>query len=69
VQAAAKTVADGFRYAIARLTTSQTINAVKTKIATVATETWAGVQAAAKTVADGFRYAIARLTTSQTINA
>ncbi|MEB5794025.1 hypothetical protein, partial [Staphylococcus hominis] len=68
VQTAAKAVADGFRYAVARLTTSQTINAVKTKIATVATKAWGAVTATAKGIANGFRYAVARLTTSQVLS-
>ncbi|MDU0443811.1 peptidoglycan DD-metalloendopeptidase family protein [Staphylococcus haemolyticus] len=62
VQAAAKTVADGFRYAIARLTTSQTINAVKTKIATVATKTWALVTKGAELATKGLGLAIRFMT-------
>lgn len=62
VQAAAKTVADGFRYAIARLTTSQTINAVKTKIATVATKTWALVTKGAALATKGLGLAIRFMT-------
>lgn len=62
VQAAAKTVADGFRYAIARLTTSQTINAVKTKIATAATKTWALVTKGAALATKGLGLAIRFMT-------
>lgn len=62
VQAAAKTVADGFRYAIARLTASQTINAVKTKIAIVATKTWALVTKAAALATKGLGLALRFMT-------
>ncbi|WP_053017036.1 peptidoglycan DD-metalloendopeptidase family protein [Staphylococcus haemolyticus] len=68
VTTSAKSVANGFRYAIASLTTGHALNAVKTKISTVATKIWGAVTATAKGIADGFRYAVARLTTSQVLS-
>lgn len=69
VQNAAKAVADGYRYAIARLTTSQMINTIKTKIATAAQKSWQAVVNAGKATADAYRYAVGRLATSKTIAA
>ena len=69
VTATARGIANGYRYAVAALTTSQTIQAVKSKIAAAAIGIWNGVTATARGIANGYRYAIAALTTSQTIQA
>lgn len=69
VTATARGIANGYRYAVAALTTSQTIQAVKSKIAAAAIGIWNGVTATAHSIANGYRYAIAALTTSQTIQA
>ncbi|WP_436860506.1 peptidoglycan DD-metalloendopeptidase family protein [Staphylococcus caeli] len=62
VTATATGIARGYRYAIAALTTSQTSNAIKTKIATVATKIWTGVTKAAALATKGLGLALRFMT-------
>ncbi|MDW3790184.1 peptidoglycan DD-metalloendopeptidase family protein [Staphylococcus saprophyticus] len=58
VTATATAVARGYRYAIAALTTSQTLNAIKTKIATAGMLVWTTVSKAAALATRGLGLAI-----------
>ncbi|EHJ08442.1 peptidoglycan DD-metalloendopeptidase family protein [Staphylococcus simiae] len=62
VTATAKSIADGYKYAVAALTTSQTLQAVKTKIAAAATVVWTGVTKAASIATRGLGLAIRFMT-------
>ncbi|PCF84595.1 phage tail tape measure protein [Staphylococcus intermedius] len=57
-----KSIADTYRYAIARLSTSQTIAALKTKIATTATKIWAATTKAASLATRGLGLALRFMT-------
>lgn len=58
----AKSIADGYRYAIARLSTSQTIAALKTKIAATATKIWTATTEAAAAASKGLGLALRFMT-------
>ncbi|MFB3234192.1 phage tail tape measure protein [Staphylococcus pseudintermedius] len=58
----AKSIADGYRYAIARLSTSQTIAALKTKIAATATKIWTATTKAAAVASKGLGLALRFMT-------
>ncbi|PTE58686.1 tape measure protein [Staphylococcus epidermidis] len=62
VTTAAKGIAEGYRYAVAKLTTSQTIQAMKTKIATAATTAWTTVTKGAALATKGLGLAIRFMT-------
>ncbi|MGP0637776.1 peptidoglycan DD-metalloendopeptidase family protein [Staphylococcus xylosus] len=62
VTATATAVARGYRYAIAALTTSQTMNAIKSKIASAAMIVWTGVTKAAALATRGLGLAIRFMT-------
>ncbi|PTK94108.1 peptidoglycan DD-metalloendopeptidase family protein [Staphylococcus gallinarum] len=62
VTATAKGIANGYRYAIAALTTSQTAQAIKSKIAAAATVVWTGVTKAATLATKGLGLAIKFMT-------
>ncbi|MCE5638566.1 phage tail tape measure protein [Staphylococcus pseudintermedius] len=59
---ASKSIADGYRYAIARLSTSQTIATLKTKLSTAATKIWTATTKAAALATRGLGLAIRFLT-------
>ncbi|MEJ7501040.1 hypothetical protein, partial [Staphylococcus pasteuri] len=58
VTATARGIANGYRYAIAALTTSQTAQAIKSKVAAAATVVWTGVTKAATVATKGLGLAI-----------
>ncbi|EJA1925928.1 phage tail tape measure protein [Staphylococcus pseudintermedius] len=58
VVSASKAIADGYRYAIARLSTSQTIATLKTKLSTAATKIWTATTKAAALATRGLGLAI-----------
>ncbi|PTL07803.1 phage tail tape measure protein [Staphylococcus gallinarum] len=62
VTATAKGIVNGYRYAIAALTTSQTAQAIKSKIAAAATVVWTGVTKAATLATKGLGLAIKFMT-------
>ncbi|MEJ7353670.1 hypothetical protein WL281_12635, partial [Staphylococcus epidermidis] len=62
VTATARGIANGYRYAIAALTTSQTIQAIKTKIAAAATTVWTTVTKGAALATKGLGLAIRFMT-------
>ncbi|MFO3691179.1 phage tail tape measure protein [Staphylococcus felis] len=62
VVSASKAIADGYRYAIARLSTSQTIAALKTKISTTATKIWTATTKAAAIATRGLGLALRFMT-------
>lgn len=62
VTATARGIANGYRYAIAALTTSQTAQAIKSKAATAATVVWTGVTKAATVATRGLGIAIRFMT-------
>ncbi|MGV3110834.1 tape measure protein [Staphylococcus pettenkoferi] len=62
VATAAKGIAEGYRYAVAKLTTSQTIQAIKSKIAATAMTIWTGVTKAATLATKGLGLAIKFMT-------
>ncbi len=62
VTTAAKGIAEGYRYAVAKLTTSQTIQAIKSKIAATAMTIWTGVTKAAALATRGLGLAIRFMT-------
>ncbi|MDU9326102.1 phage tail tape measure protein [Staphylococcus pseudintermedius] len=62
VVSASKAIADGYRYAIARLSTSQTIATLKTKLSTAATKIWTATTKAAALATRGLGLAIRFLT-------
>ncbi|MEN3090706.1 MAG: peptidoglycan DD-metalloendopeptidase family protein [Staphylococcus pseudoxylosus] len=62
VTATARGIANGYRYAIAALTTSQTAQAVKSKLAAAATVIWTGVTKAATLATKGLGLAIKFMT-------
>ncbi|MCY1563688.1 phage tail tape measure protein [Staphylococcus pettenkoferi] len=62
VTATARGIANGYRYAVAALTTSQTIQAIKTKIAATAMTVWTGVTKAATLATKGLGLAIRFMT-------
>ena len=62
VTATATGIARGYRYAIAALTTSQTAQAIKSKIATAATVVWTGVTKAAALATRGLGLALRFMT-------
>lgn len=62
VTTAAKGIAEGYRYAVAKLTTSQTIQAIKSKIAATAMTIWTGVTKAATLATKGLGLAIRFMT-------
>lgn len=62
VTSVAKSVAYGYRYAIASLTTSQTVNTLKTKIASAATKTWTVITKGAALATRGLGLAIKFMT-------
>lgn len=62
VTTAAKGIAEGYRYAVAKLTTSQTIQAMKTKIAAAATTAWTAVTKGAALATRGLGLAIRFMT-------
>ncbi|MCD8872131.1 peptidoglycan DD-metalloendopeptidase family protein [Staphylococcus gallinarum] len=62
VTATATAVARGYRYAIAALTTSQTMNAIKSKIAAAAMVVWTGVTKGAALATKGLGLAIRFMT-------
>lgn len=65
VTATATAVANTYRFAIASLSTSQALSAVKTKLSTLATRIWTGVTTTATAIANGYRFAVAKIATSQ----
>ncbi|MEB6037990.1 peptidoglycan DD-metalloendopeptidase family protein [Staphylococcus pseudoxylosus] len=62
VTATARGIANGYRYAIAALTTSQTAQAIKSKVAAAATVVWTGVTKAAALATRGLGLAIRFMT-------
>ncbi|PWZ64266.1 hypothetical protein DD864_12485, partial [Staphylococcus pseudintermedius] len=58
----ARGIANGFRYAVARLTTSQVLTTVKTKIATAATKAWTLVTKGAELATKGLGLALRFMT-------
>ena len=62
VTATARGIANGYRYAMAALTTSQTIQAIKSKIAATAMTIWTGVTKAAALATRGLGLAIRFMT-------
>ena len=62
VTTAAKGIAEGYRYAVAKLTTSQTMQAIKSKIAATAMTIWTGVTKAATLATKGLGLAIRFMT-------
>ncbi|EII2709333.1 phage tail tape measure protein [Staphylococcus pseudintermedius] len=62
VVSASKAIADGYRYAIARLSTSQTIATLKTKLSTAATKIWTVTTKAAALATRGLGLAIRFMT-------
>lgn len=62
VTATARGIANGYRYAIASLTTSQTAQAIKSKVAAAATVVWTGVTKAATVATKGLGLAIRFMT-------
>lgn len=62
VTATARGIANGYRYAIAALTTSQTAQAIKSKVAAAATVVWTGVTKAATVATKGLGLAIRFMT-------
>lgn len=62
VTTAAKGIAEGYRYAVAKLTTSQTIQAIKSRIAATAMTIWTGVTKAATLATKGLGLAIRFMT-------
>lgn len=62
VVSASKAISDGYRYAIARLSTSQTIAALKTKISTTATKIWTATTKTAALATRGLGLAIRFMT-------
>lgn len=62
VVSASKAIADGYRYAIARLSTSQAIATLKTKISTAATKIWTVTTKAAALATRGLGLAIRFMT-------
>lgn len=62
VTATARGIANGYRYAIAALTTSQTAQAIKSKLAAAATVIWTGVTKAATVATRGLGLAIRFMT-------
>lgn len=62
VTAIAKGIANGFRYAVARLTTSQVLSTIKTKIATAATKAWTLVTKGAALATKGLGLALRFMT-------
>lgn len=62
VTATARGIANGYRYAIAALTTSQTAQAIKSKVAAAATVVWTGVTKAATVATRGLGLAIRFMT-------
>ncbi|UIK47449.1 tape measure protein [Staphylococcus pettenkoferi] len=62
VTATARGIANGYRYAVAALTTSQTIQAIKSKIAAAAMTVWTGVTKAAALATKGLGLAIRFMT-------
>ncbi|WP_210139464.1 peptidoglycan DD-metalloendopeptidase family protein [Staphylococcus sp. GDY8P67P] len=62
VTTAAKGIAEGYRFAVAKLTTSQTIQAIKSKIAATAMTIWTGVTKAATLATKGLGLAIRFMT-------
>lgn len=62
VVSASKAIADGYRYAIARLSTSQTIATLKTKLSTAATKIWSATTKAAALATRGLGLAIRFMT-------
>lgn len=62
VTATARGIANGYRYAVAALTTSQTIQAMKTKIAAAATTAWTTVTKGATLATKGLGSAIRFMT-------
>lgn len=62
VMATAKGIANAYRFAVASLTTSQTIQAIKTKIAAAATVVWTSVTKAAALATRGLGIAIRFMT-------
>lgn len=62
VTATARGIANGYRYAIAVLTTSQTAQAIKSKVAAAATVVWTGVTKAATVATKGLGLAIRFMT-------
>lgn len=62
VTATARGIANGYRYAIAALTTSQTAQAIKSKAAAAATVVWTGVTKAATVATRGLGLAIRFMT-------
>ena len=57
-----KAIADGYRYAVARLSTSQTIAAIKTKISETAIKIWTATTKAASVASKGLGLAIRFMT-------
>lgn len=62
VTATARGIANGYRYAIAALTTSQTAQAITSKVAAAATVVWTGVTKAATVATKGLGLAIRFMT-------
>lgn len=62
VVSASKAIADGYRYAIARLSTSQAIATLKTKLSTAATKIWTATTKAAALATRGLGLAIRFMT-------
>ncbi|MGX0331943.1 peptidoglycan DD-metalloendopeptidase family protein [Staphylococcus cohnii] len=62
VTTAAKGIAEGYRFAVAKLTTSQTIQSIKSKIAAAAMTVWTGVTKAATLATKGLGLAIKFMT-------
>ncbi|RYR97049.1 phage tail tape measure protein, partial [Staphylococcus pseudintermedius] len=62
VVSASKAIADGYRYAIARLSTSQAIATLKTKLSTAATKIWTVTTKAAALATRGLGLAIRFMT-------
>ncbi len=62
VTATARGIANGYRYAMAALTTSQTVQAIKSKIAATAMTIWTGVTKAAALATRGLGLAIRFMT-------
>lgn len=62
VTATARGIANGYRYAIAALTTSQTAQAIKSKVAAAATVVWTGVTKAAALATRGLGLALRFMT-------